>query len=555
MSAASDLLARVGGHRRWIAASTVLGLITGGSGIALIGTATYLLTRSAFDTGVSLSLAILAVRASAVVRVVARYVDRYVGHLGTFRVLTELRTRAFEWIASADPRLVLRRDRGDVVTGLVEDIETMQDQVLRVAAPRRIAGGVLLIAMIAMAIIDPTAAIVSTAILASISIASSVAISARTTADQAAAIDLRSRRMAALTEGFDARDELMVWGRTDLVIDETDRLADTDARLRHRMASTDGTIAAVLTGAVAMAVVASVMILDRQPPTGGHRWWIAAVPLMVIAASEVLAPMIASVAFASRTDAAAGRLLDLANDPTADARVGSAAATLPSFAGDGLELTNVSFRHPDGPHVLVHADLSVPTGSRVWISAPSGVGKSSVVALLAGLIAPDDGRILLDGTDVDAVPRTPTSPIATALQHDHLFDTSIRDDLLVADGDADDARLREVCELVGLTEFLDRREGGFDAPAGPDGASLSGGERQRLIVARSLTAQPAMLLLDEPIEHLDRRQGESILVSILSDRSDRITIVFTHDRPPLTIAPLIDAEYRLTDGGFIAIDR
>ena len=146
-----ELFRRIGGTRRWVAVSAVLGIITIGSGIGLLAMATYLLTRSALlGAAASISLTILGVRFFAITRVVGRYCERYFGHLGTFRVLTRLRVRLFKSLLMNDAVVLADQRRGDIVSGLVDDVETMQDRILRVSSPPIIAFGTLLIGVTAL---------------------------------------------------------------------------------------------------------------------------------------------------------------------------------------------------------------------------------------------------------------------------------------------------------------------------------------------------------------------------------------------------------------------
>lgn len=554
MSAASRLLARVGGHRRWILASSALGIVTTSAGIALMGTATYLLTRSAFDTiGISLSLAILAVRASAVTRVVARYVDRYVGHLGTFEVLTRLRSWLYGTLASDDDRVIRARDRGAVVTALVDDVDTMQDHLLRVAVPPWVAVGTLAIAAIATAMIDPRAGLVAIVILAVSTVLLQVTQRRATSESEARLIDVRARRMALAAEFLDSLDELSVWDRTDVLTDRIAELDREDATIRRRVASSTAVHSAALSMAIAGAVIAATaLVADRVDPMDRH-WWIAALPVMVLAASDCLPAVLGAARAASSTERAAGHLLDLVGSKAPPS--GETPTSLRPTTNDvqsGLVLDAVDLRHPGGPTILAGVDLRIEPGSVVWISGPSGVGKSSVVALLTGLLPPDAGTVTLDGVEVGSLDRSIHSPIAAALQHDHVFDSTIRDNLLVADGSASDARLDDAATLAGLREFLSERPGALDAATGADGSELSGGERRRLVLARAFTADAAVLVLDEPLEHLDPTRGRAILGSIIERRRDRITIVLTHE-PPVGIPA--DLSLELRDGAFHRLDR
>ncbi len=140
MTSATGSLGRVvravGGYRWWILAAALLSFVTLGSGIGLIALSAYLISRSALvDTTTTLALTIVGVRFFAVTRAVARYAERYVGHLGTFRILTRIRVWLFRGLEPVAPAGLMDRRGGDVLSGIVDDVDTMQDLYLRVVGP------------------------------------------------------------------------------------------------------------------------------------------------------------------------------------------------------------------------------------------------------------------------------------------------------------------------------------------------------------------------------------------------------------------------------------
>jgi ABC-type multidrug transport system fused ATPase/permease subunit len=129
-------------------------------------------------------------------------------------------------------------------------------------------------------------------------------------------------------------------------------------------------------------------------------------------------------------------------------------------------------------------------------------------------------------------------------QQDHLFDTSVRDNLLLADPDAPDERLWSALEAVGATELVQSLPGGLAARVGPDGSDLSGGERQRLLVARALLADRPLLVLDEATAHLDPRSAASVLRAARRWH-DGTLVVITH-QPELVDS--VDARIEILAG-------
>nr|WP_244915888.1 ATP-binding cassette domain-containing protein [Kocuria rosea] len=116
-------------------------------------------------------------------------------------------------------------------------------------------------------------------------------------------------------------------------------------------------------------------------------------------------------------------------------------------------------------------------------------------------------------------------------QEAHLFDSTIRGNLLLARGKNDrptDEDMHEVLTRVGLDSFMGGLPQGLDTPVGPSGGSLSGGQRQRIAVARALLTRADVLLLDEPTAHLDAPAAHSLISDLRSALSDRIVVLVTH---------------------------
>jgi ATP-binding cassette subfamily C protein CydC len=547
---ARTLLRTIGGFRRWIAASAALGIITVGDGIGLIAMAAYLLTRSAFGgPAITLSLVILGVRFFAVSRVVARYCERYVGHLGTFRVLTRMRVWLYESLIPLSPAGLGDRGRGDIVTGLVDDIETMQDHLLRVSVPPIVAIGSLAIGGAVLTRLDPVLGTILVAVFVVTGLVLPELLHAATRNDAAALVRLQARRMTTTTEFLDGLTELVAWGRTDRLTIELAQLEALEAQIRRRLTiarAASSAVIIVLTGACAVAIIAVIPSLTR---IAGRWYWFSAAPLVAIATFEALAPLVASRDTSARTDAAAARVLDIARSSAPDTTNDALPRRGPIPTAPSIEFDHVDFRHRDGPVILADATFSIPFGQIVVVTAPTGIGKSTIGDLLLGFRDADSGRILLGGVDIhriDRIDRSSDRPaIVAVLQNDHVFDTTIRDNLLVANGDATDDEMLAACVTAGFLDVIESRDAGLDDPIGEDGALLSGGERQRLMIARAVLADAPILILDEATEHLEPTLRRAVIDSVLATRTGRTTIVLAHDADAIDRA---DAVYRLEDG-------
>lgn len=193
--------------------------------------------------------------------------------------------------------------------------------------------------------------------------------------------------------------------------------------------------------------------------------------------------------------------------------------------GSGLRLEGLRFRYTDR-EILKGATFEVPRNSYTAIAGPSGAGKSTIFSLLGRFYEPTAGTITLDGRDAYAEHTIGEwrSRIGLVEQHSPLMYGTLRDNLTYAAPDADEAWLRQVVDMAGLTALVERLPEGLDTRVGEHGSTLSGGEQQRVAIARSLLARPEILLLDEPTSHLDAAH-EQLLAHTLHRISAECTLV------------------------------
>ncbi|MFN3461423.1 MAG: ATP-binding cassette domain-containing protein, partial [Oceanibaculum sp.] len=184
---------------------------------------------------------------------------------------------------------------------------------------------------------------------------------------------------------------------------------------------------------------------------------------------------------------------------------------------------------PDRRPVLEDITADIHPGEIVALVGPSGSGKSTLLGLVAGMHAPSAGRILIGGQPLGSVPEPDLRRTVGLLgQRTELFRDSIAGNLRLARPDADDAALWQALRRAGLESVIRRLPRGLETVLGDEGGGLSGGERRRLALARLILIDPAIWLLDEPTEGLDRALAAAVLDDILAAAAGRIVLLATH---------------------------
>jgi ATP-binding cassette subfamily B protein len=195
-----------------------------------------------------------------------------------------------------------------------------------------------------------------------------------------------------------------------------------------------------------------------------------------------------------------------------------------------VQFVDVSFRfNEDGPMVLQGINLEVPVGSFVGMVGGSGSGKSTLLKQLPRFYRPNEGKVLIDGLDINKVELySLRRQIGVVPQDSLLFDGSIRDNLLLVKPDATAEEMVRAAKIACAHEFIMEMPKGYNSDVGERGAGLSGGQRQRLALARAVLQNPRMLILDEATSALDARTERQVCINLFEAFRGRTVFFITH---------------------------
>ncbi|MEQ8145795.1 thiol reductant ABC exporter subunit CydD [Streptomyces sp. OP7] len=550
----SRVLTRVralsGARRGRITLALFLGTLALGSAVGLMATSGWLISRASEQPPVLyLMMAVTATRAFGIGRAVFRYAERLVSHDAVLRMLADTRVAVYRRLERLAPAGLRGTRRGDLLTRLVSDVDALQDYWLRWLLPAGAAVAVSALSVGFTAWLLPEAG----AVLAAGLLAAGAGVPLLT----AAVARHTERRLAPargvlatrVTDLLTGTPELTVAGALPARSAETRRADGTLTRIASRSAAATG-LGDGLTALISGLTVAAAALVGVQGVASGRLDGVAlaVVVLTPLAAFEAVLGMPLAVRYRQRVRRSAERVYEVLDAP-APVREPAAPRQAPASPFP-LTLKGLTARHPGQDRdALAGLDLTLEWGRRVAVVGPSGSGKTTLAQVLLRFLDPAAGGYTLAGVDAYALDGDDVRRLVGLCAQDaHLFNSSVRENLLLARKDATEHELRDALGRARLLDWADGLPDGLDTLVGEHGARLSGGQRQRLALARALLADFPVLVLDEPAEHLDLPTADALTADLLAATEGRTTVLVTHRLAGLEAVD----EVIVLDGGRVA---
>ena len=520
----------------WLAAGVFVSQLALAAGIGLMMASGAALASLAL-------FAPVALRGLGVFRVGLRYLERLVTHDAMFRALGDVRVWLFRRLAAnAAGGLGFRRG-GDLLARIVDDAQALDGLYLRILLP--LAGAILVLPLTLLVVAPrfPGLAVVVTILFALAAFVLPACAARGSLANGARLTEAMGRLRVAVLDMMTGWREVRAFGA------EGRMLAAAQAREAALMSAQHAqTRRTALAGAgaflCAQAALFAVLCVAAQGVIGPSILMV----FLLLAAFEVIGGLPRAGAWLGYAAAAARRVLEAADapmpvaDPAGDADPGNEAR---------LSFEAIQFRwRPDLPLVFDGMSMDLAPGTRVAVLGPSGSGKSTLAALALKIAAPERGLVRLGKTDIATMTAASVrARIGWLSQATHLFDDTIRGNLLLARPEADDAMLWAVLEAARIAEVVRGLPDGLETWVGESGARFSGGQGRRLALARALLSPMRILILDEPCAGLDAETERAFLATLNEVAEGRTVLLIAHR---LTGVERVDRIYRLSAGKSVA---
>ncbi|MFC9160882.1 thiol reductant ABC exporter subunit CydD [Streptomyces fungicidicus] len=519
-----------GARRGRITLALLLGTLALGSAVGLMATSGWLISRASEQPPVLyLMVAVTATRAFGIGRAVFRYAERLVSHDAVLRMLADTRVAVYRRLERLAPAGLRGARRGDLLSRLVSDVDALQDYWLRWLLPAGAAVAVSALSVGFTAWLLPEAG----AVLAAGLLAAGAGVPLLTGAVARRA----ERRLAPARGALATRVTDLLTGTAELTVAGALPARTAEARradgVLTRIASRAATATALgdgLTALISGLTVAAAALAGVQGVASGRLDGVAlaVVILTPLAAFEAVLGMPLAVQYRQRVRRSAERVYEVLDAP-APVREPESPRQAPASPFP-LVVRGLVARHPGQDRdALAGVDLTLERGRRIAVVGPSGSGKTTLAQALLRFLDPDTGSYTLAGVDAYALDGDDVRRLVGLCAQDaHLFNSSVRENLLLARKDATEDALRDALGRARLLEWADGLPEGLDTLVGEHGAWLSGGQRQRLALARALLADFPVLVLDEPAEHLDLPTADALTADLLDATEGRTTLLITH---------------------------
>jgi ATP-binding cassette, subfamily C, bacterial CydC len=477
-----------------------------------------------------------SIRGLALLRTGGRYLERLITHEATFRFLAQLRVWFYEHLEPLAPARLQYYRGGDLLSRIRADIDSLDNVYLRVLVPT--ASAIITVVLMACFLVwfSPHVALADLGglVLAGVVVPLIALRLAREPGAQA--VTLRGTLRADIADTIRGFGELLIYRGLEGKLVALDRGAQTLAAMQRREARinavSNATTLLITQLSLWAAVIIALPLVGTRAITGPD---FAMIGLFVLASFDAVSALPAAYNALGQSLAAARRIFAVIDTSPAVSEPSRAASPPARF---DLRVEGLKMRYAETQGwALDDVSFAIPQGSCLGVVGQTGAGKTSLLNVLLRFWDFQEGRVEIGGVSLRELSgETIRGLCAVVAQQTHLFNTSIRENLLLARPDATEEAL---CAALRDAEILDEvmaMPSGLDSMVGEVGTGLSGGQARRIAIARAFLKNAPLVILDEPTEGLDAVSERAVLDTIARLTRDRTTLLITHRPQALRLA-------------------
>ncbi|GAB4173378.1 MAG: thiol reductant ABC exporter subunit CydC [Calditrichia bacterium] len=516
---------------KWILLGGFVSFLTTGSGIGLMMTSAYIISKAALHPSIAeLQLAIVGVRFFGLSRAVFRYLERLITHDVTFKILSRLRVTFYQKLIHLVPAKISFFRYGAILDKVINGIDSLQNLYLKIIVP--LLSGLLSLLLLTFIFIffDPMLSIIITGwIILTIFLLFLIFKSLTFPAYKKLAF-LSEEKKNMVIDLMKGLGELLVAGQFDNLSEDLQNVHNELSVLRKRISNLTS-FQQNLTGISLIGIIFLVsMYLSPHIQSGAFDGLYLAVILLGIMAGYELVFQIVEISvhlpnilistnnllpilsLSEEKDSMNKEHLVLTNPPT-------------------ITFNNVTFSYEEsGQPVFQNLNFTIPAGQITVIQGPSGIGKSTLIHLLLKFWPLKEGDITIDHTSISNLSQeTLLSLFSIKEQTPYIFAASLEENLKIAKPDANESELIRALKDAGLESWFKQLPNGLTSWIGEYGSTMSAGERQRLGLARIILQNKPIVILDEPTENLDKMNKKYLYHTIKNISREKTAIIISHE--------------------------
>jgi ATP-binding cassette subfamily C protein CydC len=520
---------------QWMLIGTLLAWSTILMGIGLMSVSGWFISYTGYLATTSYAVATsfnyffpsAGVRTFSLGRIVSRYGERILTHEATFKILTDIRVWFYNKLEPLAPAHLFKYKSGDLLSRIINDISALDNLYIRIISPTI----VFLLATLSITILfcffSLTLALCT--ILALLIIGFIIpALSSFLGYKKSYQLNQTANELKTdITEHVNSLAELKIFDLENTHRNKILQTNDSILKQEAKLSIITGLSNALMTLALGLTIIMVTMFAVNLTATGQiNGAFIALIFLALMAMFEALMPLPLAYQYFGKTLSASKRILNITNSkPTVT--YSEKSATINDY---NIKFDDISFSYNDSQNIFENFSLEIQDKEKVALFSPTGAGKSTLINLLARFWNTDKGSITIGSADIKNLSEDTLRESMTIInQSPHIFNTTIRENLLLANQNATDDELYSALENVLLADYVKSLPKGLDTWTGELGRHLSGGQQKRLAVARAFLQHKPILILDEPTEGLDKETERLVFENLSKLMENKTVILITHN--------------------------